>query len=306
MPYSSGVFTRTDGVRSGSDVFVQQKNSSITVTASLLDTEAQDMATGLSTCLLKDGTQTITANIPFGGFKLTGVGTGTARTDAANIGSLQDSAINYGGTAGGSANVLTLTLSPAITAYTTGMRIVFIAASANTTAATVAVNGLSAITIKKRASVAGGAVIDISPGDLINDAGYSEIIYNGTNFILENPANVWNAWVPVHTGFSVDPVAVARYRRDGNTVTCSYNTQSTGTSNTTGFTISAPFTARTVANMGWSIGTLAQDSGSTVPASVIIASAGTVFTVSKAFANPLTWTSSGAKGVYFTLTYEVA
>lgn len=41
---------------------------------SLLD----DLETALSTCLLKDGTQTPTANIPMGGFKLTGLAAGTA------------------------------------------------------------------------------------------------------------------------------------------------------------------------------------------------------------------------------------
>lgn len=37
-----------------------------------------DLATGLSTCVLKDGTQTITANIPMSTYKLTGLGAGTA------------------------------------------------------------------------------------------------------------------------------------------------------------------------------------------------------------------------------------
>jgi hypothetical protein len=37
-----------------------------------------DLTTALSTCVLKDGTQTITANIPMSGFKLTGLAAGTA------------------------------------------------------------------------------------------------------------------------------------------------------------------------------------------------------------------------------------
>jgi len=37
-----------------------------------------DLATGLSTCVLKDGTQTLTGNIPTAGFKLTGLGAGSA------------------------------------------------------------------------------------------------------------------------------------------------------------------------------------------------------------------------------------
>lgn len=42
-------------------------------------------ANGLSFALTKDGQQVPTGNIPMGGFKLTGLGTGTAATDAATV-----------------------------------------------------------------------------------------------------------------------------------------------------------------------------------------------------------------------------
>lgn len=41
-----------------------------------------DLATGLSTCILKDGTQNLTANIPMGGFKLTGLAAGASNGDS--------------------------------------------------------------------------------------------------------------------------------------------------------------------------------------------------------------------------------
>lgn len=44
-----------------------------------------DLATGLSTCITKDGQTTPTANIPMGGFKVTGLGLGTSNTDAASV-----------------------------------------------------------------------------------------------------------------------------------------------------------------------------------------------------------------------------
>lgn len=44
-----------------------------------------DIATGLSNCITKDGQQTVTANIPMGGFKVTGLGLGTSNTDAASV-----------------------------------------------------------------------------------------------------------------------------------------------------------------------------------------------------------------------------
>lgn len=55
----------------------------------------------------------------------------------------------YAGTSTGSSNAYVLTPSPAIASYTEGLRITFIANFANTSAATVAVSGLSAITIKR-------------------------------------------------------------------------------------------------------------------------------------------------------------
>src|ERR1700704_841447 len=48
-----------------------------------------DIATGLSLCLTKDGQQTATANIPFGGFRATNVGitaiAGSVGTPAINV-----------------------------------------------------------------------------------------------------------------------------------------------------------------------------------------------------------------------------
>lgn len=41
-----------------------------------------DLATGLSTCITKDGQSVPTANIPMGGFKITGLGSGVDPTDA--------------------------------------------------------------------------------------------------------------------------------------------------------------------------------------------------------------------------------
>jgi len=44
-----------------------------------------DLATGLSTCITKDGQSTVTADIPFGGFKITELGVGTAFDDGASV-----------------------------------------------------------------------------------------------------------------------------------------------------------------------------------------------------------------------------
>jgi len=53
-----------------------------TISSTWANNTLSDIASGLSTCVLKDGTQTITANIPMSGFKLTGLAAGTSNGDS--------------------------------------------------------------------------------------------------------------------------------------------------------------------------------------------------------------------------------
>lgn len=73
----SGTFTRVHN-------WVTDKNAATKITASRMDTEDDGFATGLSNCICKDGQSTPTANIPMGGFRLTGLGDASAATDAIN------------------------------------------------------------------------------------------------------------------------------------------------------------------------------------------------------------------------------
>ncbi len=66
MPFTSGVFSRIHN-------WVADRDSGIKVRADRMDAELDGFAAGLSNCLLKDGTQTVTANLPFNGKRLTGV-----------------------------------------------------------------------------------------------------------------------------------------------------------------------------------------------------------------------------------------
>lgn len=49
-----------------------------TIQSSWANNTLADIATGLTTCVLKDGSQTITSNIPMSGFKFTGLSAGSA------------------------------------------------------------------------------------------------------------------------------------------------------------------------------------------------------------------------------------
>lgn len=64
--------------------WVTDRNDGLTIQASRVDTETDDIATALSLTICKDGQSTPTANIPLGGFKLTNVGDATNATDAVN------------------------------------------------------------------------------------------------------------------------------------------------------------------------------------------------------------------------------
>jgi len=138
-----------------------------------------DLATGLTTALTKDGQTTPTANIPLGGFKITGLGAGTVATDAAQYGQLQANATTIATVTG--TDTLTGSLTPALTAYATGNLFSFVAANTNTGAATINLNSLGAKSITKSGTTA------LAAGDIVSGQVYL-IEYDGTRFQLINPS----------------------------------------------------------------------------------------------------------------------
>lgn len=99
----SGTFVRVHN-------WVTDKNNSIPITASRADAEDDGIATGLSTCIAKDGQTTVTANIPFNTKKITGLGDPTSAQDAATK-NYADSIRTFTSTDAGA------TAGPTITAY---------------------------------------------------------------------------------------------------------------------------------------------------------------------------------------------
>lgn len=80
MPFSSGTFS----LYSPGNPTV----TGTTISSSWANNTLSDIATGLTTCLLKDGTQTVTSNIPMSSFKFTGLAAGSASGDSARYGQL--------------------------------------------------------------------------------------------------------------------------------------------------------------------------------------------------------------------------
>jgi hypothetical protein len=173
MAYNgSGVFSRIHN-------WVQDKANSIKITASRMDAEFDGIATALSTAILKDGQQTITADIPFANNKITGLAAGTAATDAAQTVQAQAGTLEYAADTG-AADAYVMAPSPAVTAYAAGQRFAFLSTNANTGASTLNVSGLGAKAIQKR----GAALVanDIQSGDLV------VVRYDGTQFQMVSPA----------------------------------------------------------------------------------------------------------------------
>lgn len=88
-------------------------------------------------------------------------------------------------TAGGTADAITGTLSPAIASYTAGLRVTTTPGGGNTvTGPTLNMNSLGTKTIKKRSS--SGSKVALVAGDY-NASGPFDLEYDGTDFILLNP-----------------------------------------------------------------------------------------------------------------------
>ncbi len=82
----------------------------------------------------------------------------------------------------GSANAYVVTLSPAVTAYTAGLEVKFLASNTNTAASTLNVNGVGATSIKRDAS------FDLAPND-ITDGDIVHVIHDGTNWQMQRLDN---------------------------------------------------------------------------------------------------------------------
>lgn len=138
MPYSSGSFSLVAG---------NPVVTGTTISSTWANNTLNDIANnGLSIAVLKDGTQTLTANIPFAGFKVTGLGNGSAVADSVRLSQVQNNAFNI---LTGVSGVTTITgnasVSPA--AYAEGQVFRFVTVGANAAGPTLNVNSLGAAPI---------------------------------------------------------------------------------------------------------------------------------------------------------------
>lgn len=141
------------------------------------------IAEALTQSIAKDGQTPISADQPMGGFKHTGVGAATAADEYVDVGSYQNGKFVWGGTATGT-NTITLGLTPALTAYTTGMTVRFLAAGANTGNVTINIDSLGASLGAKSLLNIGGD--ELSASDIPGAGALVVATYDGTNFQLHS------------------------------------------------------------------------------------------------------------------------
>lgn len=91
-----------------------------TISSTVFNDLTDDLATGLTTCITKDGQTTPTANIPMGSNKITGLANGTVATDAAAYGQLSTYGVPGYTTTATAAGTTTLTVSSTFNQYFTG------------------------------------------------------------------------------------------------------------------------------------------------------------------------------------------
>jgi hypothetical protein len=148
------------------------------ITSTAFNALTSDLATGLTTAITKDGQTTPTANIPMGGFKITGLAAGTLTTDAVRLSQLQSVGTTTYITAAGT-DTITGTVTPTLAAYATGQQFSFVVAATNTAAVTLNINSLGAKAVTRTGSVA------LVAGDMV--IGQVVIVeYDGTRFQLIN------------------------------------------------------------------------------------------------------------------------
>lgn len=119
----------------------------------------------------------------------------------------------------------------------------------------------------------------------------------------------WFNWTPTFTGFSSNPTSlVNRFNLVGTMCTLTMRQVNAGTSNSTGFTMTAPIAAANPSGVGFYLGMCwGTDAGSLVsPGSWMTIGGSNVITIGKAFNNG-NWTNSGSKKIDpGFITYEIA
>jgi len=153
-----------------------------TISSTWANSTLSDLGTAMTASIAYDGQTTPIANLPMGGNKHTGVGNATVRNNYASAADVQDGSLTYLTSISGT-NTIVATGPVGMAAYATGQIFRFIAAGANTGAATLNINTIGAIALVK---LNGSPLVagDIPSGAMIS------VAYDGTSFQLQSTLGV--------------------------------------------------------------------------------------------------------------------
>lgn len=228
--------------RNGSGVYSLPAGNPVVTGTTISSTWANgtlnDIAAALTASLTSDGQTTPTANLPMGGYVLSGVGSATLRTQSASAGQIQDSVFQYlTGISGTDTIVATAALG--MTALAAGQVFRFISAGANTGAVTLNINAIGAKAITKNGTVA------LVADDIVASA-VIQVVYDGTQFQLLSGAGSGGG----ATGGGSDEIFI----ENDQTVTTSYSIPATKNAMSTGpITIDSGATVTVPSGSRWVI-----------------------------------------------------
>jgi hypothetical protein len=220
MPWGGGSYTKGNSATGG---WTGDASLGIGIEAGRHDTQDNDFATGINQCLNKDGSNSATANLNIGNFKITNVAAATTRTDAAQVAQVQDGDYIWLGTTAGTATAQTATAAPAITAYKAGQKFrmkvgVGLGSTGNVeTTHTLNINSIGTKEFRDNGTGSKPTVGTWAAGSIM------EVVYDGTNFVITNDPSTWLSYTPTVTapgGMTISSVVVndAVYRKTGTIV----------------------------------------------------------------------------------------
>jgi hypothetical protein len=151
-----------------------------TISSTWANNTLNDIASSLTASIAYDGQTSPVANLPMATYAHTGVGNATVRTMYASAGQVQDSTFQYLTSVAGT-NTITAIAPISMTALAAGQVFRFIAAASNTGGVTLNINSIGAKAITKNGTTA------LTANEILINS-VLEVIYDGTQFQLVNPA----------------------------------------------------------------------------------------------------------------------
>jgi len=176
------VGTSVYAARNGSGTYTLPSGNPVSSGATISSTWANntlsDIADEITNSVARDGQSSMSGNLQMGTNRITGLATGTARTDAPTAAQVQDSSLTYLTSVSGT-NTITATAAVSMSAYATGQKFHFLPANTNTGATTINANSIGAKNIYfNGAALVGGELKQNVP---------ATIVYDGTQFNLVSP-----------------------------------------------------------------------------------------------------------------------